>query len=57
MQSPDQANQSGLIHEDIGDRGHLAVIGQCFNMDFCFSKPIQPGWVQLTMDFDLITAL
>jgi len=57
VQSPDQANQPGLIHDDIRERSHLAIIDQYFSMSFRFPKPPQPGVIQLTSYFDLIPIL
>jgi hypothetical protein len=57
MQSPDQADQTGLIHHDIRESGHLADNGQDFGMNFRFSKPAQPGVIRLATDFDLISIL
>jgi hypothetical protein len=57
MQSSDQANQPSLIHDHVGERSHPAVIGQHFNMGFGFAKPVQPGVIRLTKDFDLISIL
>ena len=57
MQSPDQADQTGLIHDDIGERGHLAAFGQDFSMNVRFSKPTQPRIIGSTTDFDLISVL
>ena len=57
MQSPDQADQPGLIHDDIGERCYLATIRLYFGMSFRFSKPAQPGVVRLTINFDLIPIL
>ena len=53
----DQADQRGLIHDDIGEGGYMAVICQCFSMNFRFANPAQPGVIQLTIDLDLIEIL
>jgi hypothetical protein len=57
QQSPDQANQPSLIHDDIGEGGQLVIINQYFNMSFHFSKSAQPAVIQLTTNFDLISIL
>jgi len=57
MQSPDQANQPSLIHNNVGKRGQLFVIRQRFDLNLCIPEPVQPGIIQLTMYLDLIPVL
>jgi len=57
VQPADQADQPSLIHDDIGERSHPIVIRQYFEANLCLAKPAQPGFVQLTVDFDLVSIL
>jgi len=50
-------NQAGLVHDNIGERSHLIVIFQYFDANLNRAKPDQPGIVQLTVDFELVSIL
>jgi len=57
VQAPYQANEPGLIHDNIGDRSHLYVVVQCCSMRFGFAEQAQPGVIQLAANLDLIYVL
>ncbi len=57
VQTADQADQSGLIHDDVGEGGHFGIIRQRFGTDFGFAEPTPPRVVRPTVDSDLVFVL
>ena len=56
-ESANQTNQASLIHDDVGDCGDLVIIRQRLDLRLRFAEPAQPGFVQLTVDLNLVFVL